>query len=325
MATGNDRLSVRGSSLLSRRDWVYLLSLLVPFAVYDLILRGSLIASRPEDPGLIGSIGMMRSDLLFNLGYALLWVGLFAVARKGLSRLIIVVLFHSVTVLIALFTACAYRYFIVTGSTLDSDFILLWFSSPEGTGGAIASEVTRGLLLLILAVLIYAVLGPPMVVRFVARWRGWSAAGTRTVKVPWLRLAGVGLTTYALFSFSLLPGGESAGASKSFSRDPVVNVVMTADDVTEGEAVPEEVAADVPTEPPPEARLRPTSESERRNVVLIFLESTRAGATTPYNRPLKTTPFMDELAKSIHVPGRPPEEGGVQHRLLHVADRDLRE
>ena len=60
-----------------------------------------------------------------------------------------------------------------------------------------------------------------------------------------------------------------------------------------------DVTADPTAEtPPPAATLQPTAGSERRNVVLIFLESTRARATTPYNEDLKTTPFMDELAKN---------------------------
>ncbi len=46
------------------------------------------------------------------------------------------------------------------------------------------------------------------------------------------------------------------------------------------------------------ARLGQTSRTERRNVVLVHLESTRAQSVTPYNEDLKTTPFLDELAKS---------------------------
>ena len=46
------------------------------------------------------------------------------------------------------------------------------------------------------------------------------------------------------------------------------------------------------------ARLGQTSRTEKRNVVLVHLESTRAQSVTPYNEDLKTTPFLDELAKS---------------------------
>jgi arylsulfatase A-like enzyme len=44
--------------------------------------------------------------------------------------------------------------------------------------------------------------------------------------------------------------------------------------------------------------LEETPRTEKRNVVLIHLESTRARSVTPYNKDLKTTPFLDELAES---------------------------
>jgi hypothetical protein len=34
-------------ALLDRRDWIYLLSLLVPFVVYDLVLKASNVVSQP--------------------------------------------------------------------------------------------------------------------------------------------------------------------------------------------------------------------------------------------------------------------------------------
>src|SRR5215210_1379190 len=300
MVAGSNNLERRGTSrsLLSRRDWVYLLSLLVPFTVYDLVLKGALVFTGIEDPGLMGGLGLMRSDLLFNLGYVLLWVGLFALARRRTSRWIVVGLFHVVTLLVALITTSAYQYYKVTGSTLDSDYLYLWLASPEGTGGAIASELTPGILALLLVVVSYATLGPALVTRLVLRWRGWSGVTPRTpVGVSRLRIVGVGLAAYALLSFSLLPGGSSTGASKSFSRDAFVNVVMTAAQVAESEKLPEIAAEPVAENPPAEASLASTADTEKRNVVMIQLESTRARATTPYNESLDTTPFLDELAK----------------------------
>ena len=300
MAVGNDNAKARGAarSLLSRRDWVYLLSLLIPFVVYDLVLKGVLVFAGAGDPGFLGGLGLMQSDLLFNLGYVLLWVGLFALARGRASRWVVVGLFHVVTLLVALITTSAYQYYKVTGSTLDSDYLYLWLASPEGTGGAIASELTPGIVALLCAVVFYAVLGPALVTRLVLRWRGWYGAAPRTsVGVSWLRIVGVGLAAYALLSFSLLPGGSSTGASKSFSRDAFVNVVMTATQVAESEQLPEIAAEPVAENPPAEASLGPTADIEKRNVVMVQLESTRARATTPYNQNLDTTPFLNELAK----------------------------
>ena len=298
MVRGSDRSEAQVSrALLSRRDWLYLLSLLGPVIIYDLILKGLLIRSRSGEIELAESFGLIQSDVLFNLGYLLLWVGLFALTRKGISRTVVVILFHVVTIIVVLVTTSAYRYYKVTGSTLDSDYLLLWLSSPNGTGGAVASELTFSLVVLVLIVFFYAIIGPRLVTRFVARWRAWPGddAGT-TARVSRLRISGVGLAVYALFAFSLLPPGSSVGTSKAFSRDSFVNVVVTAAQVAENEGVPE-VDANPAAEDVPEASLQPTAEAEKRNVVLIFLESTRAGATTPYNEDLKTTPFLDELAK----------------------------
>ena len=59
-------------SLLRGRDWIYLLALLVPLVVYDLTLKAIRIRSEEEHAGLGTVLELIRSDLLFNLGYALL-------------------------------------------------------------------------------------------------------------------------------------------------------------------------------------------------------------------------------------------------------------
>src|SRR5919202_3394261 len=167
MVRGSDRSEAQVSrALLSRRDWVYLLSLLGPVIIYDLILKGLLIRSRSGEIELAESFGLIQSDVLFNLGYLLLWVGLFALTRKGISRTVVVILFHVVTITVVLVTTSAYRYYKVTGSTLDSDYLLLWLSSPNGTGGAVASELTFSLVVLVLIVFFYAIIGPRLVTRF---------------------------------------------------------------------------------------------------------------------------------------------------------------
>ena len=63
--------------LLGGRDWLYLLSLLVPLVIYDLILKAVRIYSQTEVRGFFGVLELIRSDIFFNLAYALLWIGLF--------------------------------------------------------------------------------------------------------------------------------------------------------------------------------------------------------------------------------------------------------
>src|SRR5215210_6944277 len=107
MTVENDRRNILGPLyvLLGRRDWVYLLSLLVPLFVYNLVLKASSVASIP---GLAPTFDLMRSDLFFNLGYAFFWIGLFAAVRdKGPLRRFVVVLFHVMTMLVVLVSTFA--------------------------------------------------------------------------------------------------------------------------------------------------------------------------------------------------------------------------
>src|SRR5687767_3093457 len=146
MTLQQNQLKPRAASLLSRHDLIYVLSLLIPFAVYDLALKVLLIFSMqqdadttqalglmlirlpaPDPPGFVDVLGLMQSDLFFNLGYIMLWVVLFAVVRTGIFRRIMVGLFHTLTIYIALIATIAYQYFIATGSTLDSDTLVLGF------------------------------------------------------------------------------------------------------------------------------------------------------------------------------------------------------
>jgi lipoteichoic acid synthase len=62
-------------------------------------------------------------------------------------------------------------------------------------------------------------------------------------------------------------------------------------------AMTEEDAGATVEHPAAGVRLVRTPRTERRNVVLVHLESIRARSVTPYNERLKTTPFLDELAK----------------------------
>ena len=116
-------LLARFRSILSGRDWVYLSGLLVPLVVYNLVLKGIRIRSQEDLPGGFAAFALIRSDLLFNLGYVLLWVGLFALTRQSRFRWPVVVLFHAVTILVLATTTSAHGYFQETGSTLSLNVI----------------------------------------------------------------------------------------------------------------------------------------------------------------------------------------------------------
>ena len=103
----NRRLAQAVRSILSGRDWVYLGSLLIPLVVYNLVLKEIRISSQDDIAGGFAAFGLVRSDLLFNLGYVFLWIGLFALTRQSRLRLPVLVLFHVATIVVAATTTAA--------------------------------------------------------------------------------------------------------------------------------------------------------------------------------------------------------------------------
>jgi Sulfatase/Domain of unknown function (DUF4352) len=312
------------SGLLSGRDWVYLLSLLVPLVVYDLALKVLSVASVP---GLTPSFDLIRSDVFFGMGYALLWIGLFAmVGDRRLLRRTVVILFHVVTVFVVVVNTGAYQYFQETGATLGYDTIIGW--SPRFDGNEpILRGVPLPVWILLAAALFYVTLGPVLVTRVVTRPVGrrgrWEKSRTGRLGV-FSSLVSLGLCFLGLgFGTLSLDAGTTA-----LVRDPLVNVIVSVVEgrgegnsdsgaaaegveapkedgsnvgtAIQGAEVPEEDSSDAGTDvenPAAHATLAPTSQTEKRNVVLVHLESTRARSVTPYNEDLHTTPFLNELAK----------------------------
>jgi lipoteichoic acid synthase len=317
-SVGSDELNVLSffGTLLNRREWVYLLSLLVPLAAYDLALKAYAVSSFPGEHGLSRTFDLVRSDAFFDLGYALLWIGLFAVARRGLLRWVVVVLFHVATVFLVVVTTCALQYFRQNGTTLDYGTIAEWIPKIEEIAPILKEGVPPSAWALLAAALFYAILGPFFVTRTVERRLGQPGSSylAPTFQIP-VFLGPLGLLLLALLfgSLSLLVRSNSAGANTSFARPPFVNVVWTGvEEATAEKVTPDTDAADsvsaaadanlvetpqteeITNTDPAEA---PQTRKKHRNVVLVHLESARARSTTPYNKDLKTTPFLAELAE----------------------------
>ena len=283
---GKKGFAARLRALLVREDWVYLSGLLVPLLVYNVTLKVVRIFTQFDVPGPLGFLDQVRSDLLFNVGYAVLWIGIFAAVRGGVPRLIVLILFHVSAMLVVALTTSAHFFYETTGSTLDLGFVIVSISSFGEIEGAIASETTTVHWLLISAMLFYGLAGPAVVTRlFTGVWH----VPAENLGRSWTAPMAACLAALVLFSLSLLP--SATGAGNAFSRDALANMIF-------GELVTPEIetklaAKDLPTH----TNLAPTSETTKRNVVIVFLESTRARSTTPYNEDLDTTPFLNELAK----------------------------
>jgi lipoteichoic acid synthase len=285
--------SDRFRSILSGRDWVYLASLLVPLVIYNLVLKGIRIHSQDDVGGVFGVLDMIRSDLMFNLGYVFLWVGLFALTRRSRLRWPVVILFHTITLLIAVTTSSAHHYFEETGSTLSLNVIVYSLSKLGDVKDVIESVASPSIWLSTLVILGYIVLGPWLITRlaFGKRDRSGSFGALATA-----RLFALGACIMSLgFIFLSLPV-DAGGESKSFSRDAVVNVIMSEVD----HARIENMAASAnvnPIDPPVDTHLKQTAQTEKKNVVLIHLESVRARSTTPYNPDIDTMPYLNSLSQ----------------------------
>ena len=294
--------------LLGDRTWVYVLSLLVPLLVYTLVLKG--LEAIPESPGIFGFFFLMRSDLLFGLGYALLWIGLFAVANRGLARRVVVVLFHGSAVLVAVVSTCAYQYLKATGTALDYGMVAYYVGKFGEAQGAIASETPPNLVLVLLAALIYAVLGPLWIMEILTpRKRRPEAHSqeapqtTREVGNKPARLSPV-LTRrrFLVGAAGSLVGllsvkgsmADAAGARGVAARAPVSNLIATGIEGSELDAAAKRVKT---VDTLANIRLKATGQTRRRHVALIHLESTRERSSTPYNKKIGTQPYLDELAR----------------------------
>jgi phosphoglycerol transferase MdoB-like AlkP superfamily enzyme len=233
----------------------------------------------------------MRSDIFFNLGYVLLWVGLFAAARKGPLRRVVVVLFHAVTVLVVLVNTCAHAYFRETGTTLDYGTVAEWIPKFDEIKPILLNDVPALAWILLFIALFYATLGPLIVTHLLELRRGGRETRilTRTAGTSFLSPLGLWLLALGFGALSLITG------TTSLARDPVTNMILTG--VAQVTAEDYAQAAPAAENPAANTRLVQTPETEKRNVVLIHLESTRAQSVTPYNEDLGTMPFLDELAK----------------------------
>jgi lipoteichoic acid synthase len=285
------RLAFSARSILSGREWVYLGSLLVPMVIYNLVLKGIRIRSQDEVIGVFGVLDLMRSDALFNLGFTILWVGLFALTRESRWRWPVVALFHTATILVVGTSTAAHQYFLETGSTLSLTVILYSVKSFGEIKDVIGSVTSPAVWFAVLAILDYVVLGPWMISRVIyGRRRESRSSGSSATS----RLFAIVTCTVSFGLILLSLPVDAAGVSKSFSRDPLANVVMSE---VEHARIRNLTDAARPMPTPVNTHLQTTNHTQKKNVVFIHLESTRARSTTPYNKDIDTTPYLEQLSR----------------------------
>lgn len=303
-------------TFLTTRDWVYLLSLLIPLAAYELTLKaiGIYAESPASGSGLWWqTLDLLRSELLFVLGYGLVWIGLFAAARRGVARLVVLVLFHLSAVLLVVIGTVAYQYYRSTGSVLDYGIVAYYLATPGEAQGAVASDSPLWAWFVLSAALLYVLPGPLLVTGSLVRGPasepetrrpygaevgsgpGEAEPSRRTMTRRHFLAAGTGTAAGAFLLKESLLSGPAVGAVDSFSRAPVSNLVATGLEQARLEEAAKNVRA---RHPLANARLRATTRTRRRHVALIHLESTRDRSVTPYNGSLETMPYLAGLAEN---------------------------
>src|SRR3954452_11121706 len=181
-------------SLLDRRDWVYLLSLLVPLVAYDLALKVLGLASEQQDSGVWNALGLLRSELLFDGGYVLVWCGLFAVARRGIPRRVLLVLLHVSAILLVVIATVAYQYFRSTGTVLDYGVVAYYLADPGEARGAVSSDAPMGAWLVLSAVLLYVLPGPLLLTKALLSTRATGGSNGRPTEAGGEEVPGRGWT-----------------------------------------------------------------------------------------------------------------------------------
>jgi phosphoglycerol transferase MdoB-like AlkP superfamily enzyme len=259
--------------------------------VYGLVLKSIRIRSQDETFGVFGVLDLMRSDVLFGLGFVLMWVGLFALAGKSRWRWLIIVLFHASTILVVGTWTAAHQYYQETGSTLSLTVILYSVKSFGEIQDVIGSVTSPAVWLAVLALLEYMILGPWMISRVIFGRRTSEETSGATVAS---RLVATVTCAVAVGLISLSLPVDAGGVSKSFTRDPLVNIAMSEVDHARIRNLTDDTR---PMPAPVDAQLQKTADTEKKNVVFIHLESTRARSTTPYNKDIDTTPYLDQLSK----------------------------
>ena len=217
----------RHNPTLRRVDAAYLASLLVPLALYGIGLKAA--GSAGEAGDLAAFFSLVRSDLLFYAGYALLWVGIFILARSGRPRRAAVIGLHAVSLVVVALATFAYQYFESTGTTMDFAVISFYITTLGEIARVVAGSTPWYAWVVLAAAVAYVLAGPAVVLRLawrLSRTEGRAYGDGARERVPVRSVAtGLGLMAIGLLSMSFFPG--TVDANRSYSLTPVANVLMS--------------------------------------------------------------------------------------------------
>lgn len=275
----------------------FLWGLLAPIALLALILRTLRIAERDIGMEPLLVLDLYKSDLLLFGGLGLLGLTLLGATRRLAASLTLGAL-NVVLLLVAASEVVAHFFFMSTGSTLDFRVASYAVAQFDDTAWVLMSELPLAFFLLAVGA-VAVVLAGPWVVRRLFRRRE-LARDPETAETPsplrmgTMLVAGVILLSSAWF----LPSRTS---NTAFARSSTLNLALPGlfeDTINVGEVEAADYGADSVRLVPRDKDSPKTGAKtgDKRNLVFLILESTRARSVTPYNKDIQTTPYLDELA-----------------------------
>lgn len=277
---------------LDRRTAAYLAALLIPLAGYGIVLKIIRIADRGELPGPIALLDQLSSDLLFGTGFGLAWMVIFAtLGRLRAGRPVALVTMHASAIIVAAVTTAFHVYYLRTGSPLTLKRLTSAVDSAGEISGLVAAELQPAIVILLVSAVGYAIAGPALMLRLFAGRAVGRGTGSRRPPLA-----------AALLTLALLLGAVYSGPSSPsyFSRTPVLAVGLSGLD-DRAATRPADLPEPETISPPVGTKLVAGPKAERRNVVVITLESQRAISTAPYTADLSITPNLAALAESSLV------------------------
>ncbi len=268
-----------------------MLGLWLPLTIYHVVMRTVRVVHRGGMEGFLPWIDVYKSDVLFHLGLLFAGLALFGLVRSRGGRIALMVALQLGALTVTVLELLSFNFFMRTGSTLD--FQLIWFSISQAaeTWEVVASETATHIMAMMIGSIAATVFLPWLIAWVVAKFT--TPRTVRSAMVPPLYAA------LAVLGFGLSLTPPLAERSYVFARNATVNIgVSGIESFQEALATPNQEATTDTTN----ATLMPrATQSKKRNVVIILLESTRAKSVSLYNPDLDTTPHLVELAKNSLV------------------------
>jgi lipoteichoic acid synthase len=267
--------------------WVFGLCLpLVALAVHFKLIR---IAQRRIEVGPAEIVDLFVSDVSTLLAWTFVSLGLVAWAERRSMRVLVHVGLQAFGVLYAAVLLGAHGYFMSTGSSLDFPMLSFSLAHFEETSKVIGSAKSVGRVVAFGAAVVGVIVLPWLFASFAKKQR-----------VP--RLSNRWLALLHTWSFAGLFLAVAIGARSEqgldLTRDPFLNIALTMNVTADAED--REVVLRAKQRPTGAKAVAPGATTQKKNVVVILLESTGAWATSLYEGPHATTPFLAELgAKSV--------------------------